>query len=246
MDSGEVSMQGCAVTPRANQDPLQRKLARVTGWFARRNWTDRFDLLKSLFIWMFVTVVYHDQLKVAVFPFFRTLPSIRGRGGVARVGRNARMMGSLEIIFEDCSCRGLLEIGDKFRCENDVTLAPRGGTIQIGHDCFVGKGSLIQATSGSSVLIGDDVLVANMVTIVASNHSTRNKITPMGRQPESGAGICIGSDVWIGAHAVLTDGSTIGDGAVVAAGAVVTRDVAAFSIVAGVPAVQIRLRGEEP
>lgn len=93
--------------------------------------------------------------------------------------------------------------------------------------------------------MGDDVLIANMVTIVASNHSMSDIITPMGRQPEVGIGICIGSDVWIGAHAVLTDGITVGDGAVVAAGAVVTRDVPTLSIVAGVPAVKIRQRREE-
>lgn len=46
----------------------------------------------------------------------------------------------------------------------------------------------------------------------------------------------IGNDVWIGDSALLMDGITIGDGAVIAAGAVVTKDVAPYSIVAGVPA----------
>ena len=89
-------------------------------------------------------------------------------------------------------------------------------------------------------------MVANMVTIAASNHAISDRTTPMKRQPESGVGIRIGSDVWIGAHAVLTDGINVGDGAVVAAGAVATRDVPAYAIVAGVPARQIRSRGELP
>jgi acetyltransferase-like isoleucine patch superfamily enzyme len=233
-------MQGVIFTPSVQQPGSGR------GWFARRNWVDRLDLLKSLFIWILVTILYRDLLKVAAFPLLGKLPRIRGNNGVARVGRNARIMGSLEIIFQDDSSRGSLEIGEKFCSENDVTLAPRGGTIQIGHSCFVGKGSLIQATTGSSVLIGDDVMVANMVTIAASNHSISVRTTPMKRQPETGIGIRIGSDVWIGAHAVLTDGINIGDGAVVAAGAVVTRDVPEYTIVAGVPARQIRSRGELP
>ena len=233
-------MRQSAVTPSVHRSGSKRS------WLARRNWVDRFDLLKSLFLWILVTILYHDLLKVAVFPHFRKLPRIRGNNGVARVGRNARIMGSLEILFTDDSSRGSLEVGDKFWSENDVTLAPRGGTIQIGHNCFVGKGSLIQATSGSSVLIGDDVMVGNMVTIVASNHSISDTTTPMKRQPESGVGICIGSDVWIGAHAVLTDGINVGDGAVVAAGAVATRDVPAYAIFAGVPARQVRSRGELP
>jgi acetyltransferase-like isoleucine patch superfamily enzyme len=190
--------------------------------------------------------LYRNLLNVAVFPLFCKLPRIRGNNGIASFGRNARIMGSLEIIFADGSSRGSLEIGKNFYSENDVTLAPRGGRIQIGHNCFVGKGTLIQATSGSSVLIGDDVMIANMVTIAASNHSTNDRTTPMKRQLESGVGIRIGSDVWIGAHAVLTDGINVGDGAVVAAGAVATRDVPAYAIVAGVPARQIRSRGEPP
>lgn len=55
----------------------------------------------------------------------------------------------------------------------------------------------------------------------------------------------VGSDVWIGKGALIQDNVTIGDGAVIGAGAVVTRDVAPYSIVAGVPARFIRLRFPE-
>jgi acetyltransferase-like isoleucine patch superfamily enzyme len=51
----------------------------------------------------------------------------------------------------------------------------------------------------------------------------------------------------IGVNAVLLPGVTVGRGAIVGAGAVVTRDVAPFSIVAGVPAVFLRWRpGYDP
>jgi len=55
----------------------------------------------------------------------------------------------------------------------------------------------------------------------------------------------IGSDVWIGSHAVVLQGLTIGDGAVVAAGAVVTKDVPPYAIVAGVPARVVKFRFNE-
>ena len=54
--------------------------------------------------------------------------------------------------------------------------------------------------------------------------------------------VTIGNDVWIGHGAVVMPGVTIGDGAVIGANAVVTRDVAAYAIVAGVPARPLRAR----
>lgn len=54
--------------------------------------------------------------------------------------------------------------------------------------------------------------------------------------------VTIGHDTWIGHKAVIMPGVTIGNGAVVAAGAVVTRDVAPYTIVAGVPAKPLRTR----
>ena len=52
----------------------------------------------------------------------------------------------------------------------------------------------------------------------------------------------IGPDTWIGHGAIIKPDVTIGTGAVIAAGAVVTRDVAPYTIVAGVPANPLRAR----
>lgn len=53
----------------------------------------------------------------------------------------------------------------------------------------------------------------------------------------------IGNDVWIGDRVTILGGCRrIGNGAVIGAGAVVTRDVAPYSVVAGVPARPIRIR----
>ena len=55
----------------------------------------------------------------------------------------------------------------------------------------------------------------------------------------------IGHDVWIGHGAIILPGRTIGNGAVIAAGAVVTKDVAPYTIVAGVAAKPVKLRFPE-
>jgi phosphonate metabolism protein (transferase hexapeptide repeat family) len=57
--------------------------------------------------------------------------------------------------------------------------------------------------------------------------------------------VTIGHDVWIGHGAIVLPGRNIGTGAVIAAGAIVTKDVPAYTIVAGNPARPIRRRFTE-
>ena len=54
--------------------------------------------------------------------------------------------------------------------------------------------------------------------------------------------VSVGHDVWIGHGAVILPGVTVGNGAVIGANAVVTRDVPAYTIVAGIPAKPLRRR----
>ena len=56
----------------------------------------------------------------------------------------------------------------------------------------------------------------------------------------------IGHDTWIGHNAQIKPDVTVSTGAVVASGAVVTRDVAPYTIVAGIPAAPIRARQPGP
>jgi phosphonate metabolism protein (transferase hexapeptide repeat family) len=60
-----------------------------------------------------------------------------------------------------------------------------------------------------------------------------------------GKRVHIGHDVWIGHGAIVLPGRSIGTGAVIGGGAVVTKDVPAYTIVAGNPAQAIRRRFPE-
>jgi phosphonate metabolism protein (transferase hexapeptide repeat family) len=60
-----------------------------------------------------------------------------------------------------------------------------------------------------------------------------------------GKRVRIGHDVWIGHGAVVLPGRSVGTGAVVAAGSIVTKEVPAYTIVAGNPARIIKRRFPE-
>lgn len=70
--------------------------------------------------------------------------------------------------------------------------------------------------------------------------SVKAKFSTFARQPHRRT--IIGSDVWIGAGAIIIQGVEIGHGAVIGAGSIVTKNVAPYTIVAGSPAKFIRAR----
>lgn len=76
------------------------------------------------------------------------------------------------------------------------------------------------------------MLIGSQSVLATINHG----MLPEERADNHLAPIHIGNKVWIGAHVTILPGVTIGDGAVIAAGAVVTKDVAANTVVGGVPA----------
>jgi len=55
----------------------------------------------------------------------------------------------------------------------------------------------------------------------------------------------IGNDVWIGHEALIMPAVSIGDGAIIASRSVITKDVPAYTIVAGNPAKVIRQRADD-
>lgn len=108
------------------------------------------------------------------------------------------------------------------------------GPIEAGRGVSFNPGASVDGGRGG-VRFGDDVRIASGAKLYAFEHGLdpEQRITS---QRTRSSGIRIGSDVWIGANACVTDGVTVADHAVIGAGAVVTRDVPEWAIVGGVPA----------
>lgn len=114
--------------------------------------------------------------------------------------------------------------------------------ISVGDNCSIGSYCHISALK--KIKIGNKVLIGKWVSIVDNDHGLTDKdsllIPPLNRQIVSKGPITIGDNVWIGDKATILSGVKIGNNAVIAANAVVTKDVPAYSVVAGNPARVIR------
>ncbi len=93
------------------------------------------------------------------------------------------------------------------------------------------------------ITLGDQAVVSQGAFLCTASHDIRSPIMELTYKP-----IVIGAQAWVAARAFVGPGVTLGEGAVVAACAVVSKDVEAWTVVGGNPAVRIKnrvLRGED-
>jgi acetyltransferase-like isoleucine patch superfamily enzyme len=125
------------------------------------------------------------------------------------------------------------------------------GTVRIGPDCGIYKGTHFELGPEGSVDIGSYCTIVGAI-IRTNGHVAIGDMTfaahevviaddpfavpPRGAAEPGAASIMIGENAWIGARAILLGGTTIGDDAVVGAGAVVRGTVPAGATVVGNPA----------
>jgi acetyltransferase-like isoleucine patch superfamily enzyme len=112
-------------------------------------------------------------------------------------------------------------------------LAWIAGDPDIGEGTWIGAFTIVDGSGGLAIGRGCDISSGAQIY----THSSAKRCVS-GREYASvdRAPTRLGDRVFVGAGAIITMGVTVGDGAVIGAGAVVTNDVAASTIVAGVPA----------
>jgi phosphonate metabolism protein (transferase hexapeptide repeat family) len=173
----------------------------------------------------------------------------------------------------DCS-REARMAGKMLRVEPTVDPSAKLHDTRLGAYCEVGARTILQKVSMDDysyvvndaqityTTIGKFCSIAAMTRINPRNH-------PMHRATQAhftyrasayfpdesddaeffewrrGHRVRIGHDVWIGHGAIVLPGRSVGTGAVIAAGAIVTKDVPAYTIVAGNPARIIKRRFPE-
>ena len=120
-----------------------------------------------------------------------------------------------------------------------------GSNISIGHYASF-MASIAHIYVGNNVLIGPNVTIRggdHRIDIIGKHIS---EVSDNEKLPSNDADVVINDGVWIGCNVTILKGVHIGVGAIVAAGSVVIKDVPAYSIVAGVPAVVKKMRFTNP
>jgi len=112
----------------------------------------------------------------------------------------------------------------------------------IGDNTYIGEFNNIRA-AGGGITIGNNCLISQHITIIASNHCIQKDININSQLWDvERHSVIIGNDVWVGANSVILPGVTIGNGSVIAAGSVVTKNVPENAIIAGSPAKILKYR----
>ncbi len=148
-----------------------------------------------------------------------------------------------------------------FFFKGDPTPLLDGGGVSIGRDVFVGSGAWFSIGPDARLTIGDrthinrffvlacvgevtigsNVVMADRVFIGDTNHGYADITTPIQFQPMGPPRpVVIEDDCWLGINVCVLSGVRIGRHSVIGANSVVTRDVPAFSVACGNPAVVVK------
>lgn len=121
-----------------------------------------------------------------------------------------------------------------------------GNNITIGYRTTLGRNNLL----GGNIKIGKYCQIGADVALHASDHPITYMTTYINKNLFDGElkkfkidhQITIENDVWIGHGVIIVGNVIIGNGAILAAGSVITKNVEPYTIVAGVPAKEIKKR----
>lgn len=126
-----------------------------------------------------------------------------------------------------------VSIGMRSMIKTSGSLTVVGKGFFMGHDSAMGNDCFVGAAGGVS--IGNYVAIGQNVRFHSENHEFHERNRRICEQGVTNKGITVGNDVWIGAGAVILDGTHIGNGCVIGANTLVNKDIPDYSIAVGNP-----------
>ena len=167
--------------------------------------------------------------------------------GIDQVGTGCRISHTVSVYTDlSHSERGRIVLGDEVILLDNVRLVTgdtrtnKGAFIHMGSRIIVNVGCYLSGEGG--LHIEDEVLIGPGAKLLSAGHDYHHEPVSIYRHGLTYGTVTVEKGAWIGAGAIILEGVTIGKGAVVGAASVVTKDVPAFSVVAGNPARVIKWR----
>jgi acetyltransferase-like isoleucine patch superfamily enzyme len=115
------------------------------------------------------------------------------------------------------------------------------GEVSIGAKTVIGQECTISAYQ--HVAIGRECIIADRVMLIDFDHGVTEVERPIRLQGIYKRDVNVGHNVWIGYGACILRGVTVGDNCVIGTSSVVTRSFDADTVLGGIPARTIRMRG---
>lgn len=141
----------------------------------------------------------------------------------------------------DCD-NGVLELGGKSARRGPLRADVRVGqdsSIRTGKNVTTTKLCLLVAVEGTSLTLGDDVMIASDVEIRTDDAHPIFDVES-GRRINWSKDVHVGNHVWIASRAIIRPGTSIGDGSVVGMNSLVKGNFPNNCIIAGTPARVVR------
>ncbi|WP_461131319.1 acyltransferase [Spirosoma aerophilum] len=173
--------------------------------------------------WLHYALIPQGQARPRRWVSWFVNPFVHKKGVGARICASARL---------DVLPFRQFTLGQHSTIEDYCVINNGVGDVSVGAHSRVGIGSIVIGP----VSIGNQVIIAQHVVISGLNHGYENIDIPIRQQPVKALPIVIDDESWIGSNVVITAGVRVGRHSIVAAGSVVTKDVSAYSVVAGNPA----------
>lgn len=175
-----------------------------------------------------------------------------------RIGRDVTVGRECVLDLAD-GLDGIVELGDGAVLQSRVRLQPWGGAIRVGARAQIRDGCELKSKGElrlgeraicgrnttlhchSAITLGDDVGLAERVTVTDSDHEADGSDTWFMHQPVSADAVVLGRNVFCATNAVVLRGTRIGANSVVAAGAVVTGgEHPSGWLIGGIPAKKLK------
>lgn len=178
------------------------------------------DRLAKLVHW---SVLIPKQTRPRIWIKWLVNPFCHKKGKGACVRRRTRM---------DVVPWNRFELGIDSTIEDFSAVNNGVGSVIIGDRTKIGLSNTIIGP----VTIGNDIRLAQNITISGLNHIYSDKTLPIHAQGVTTSPIIIEDETWIGANVVIVAGVTVGKHCIIAAGSIVTKNIPPYSVAVGNPA----------